>query len=168
MSKGRASRLHVRPSYRVARISALAALSVIGSFIHLPGPFSTISFDSSPGFFAALFFGAGDGALVCAMGHLATSIVNGFPLGALHLPIAIGLAAAGGVVGSINKLEHRLSYVPALIAGVTINTSLVIVLAPSMGWAATLSLVPFLLFASIANVIVAGATYVGARGRLRY
>jgi riboflavin transporter len=168
MSKSRVSSLRSRPSYRVARISALAALSVIGSFIHLPGPFSTIAFDSSPGFFAALFYGASDGAVVCAIGHLATSIVNGFPLGILHLPIAIGLAVAGAVVGSINKIEYRLSYVPALITGIVINTSLVIVVAPSIGWAATMSLVPFLLFASIANAIVAGATYVGARGRLRY
>ena len=168
MSKGKVSSLRMRPSYRVARISVLAALSVIGSFIHLPGPFSTIAFDSSPGFFAALLFGAGDGAIVCAVGHLATSIVNGFPLGILHLPIAIGLAIAGATIGLINKLEHRLSFVPALIAGIAINTGLVIVVAPSMGWAATLGLVPFLLFASIANAIVAGAAYVGVRGRLRY
>jgi riboflavin transporter len=168
MSNSRVSSLRLRPSYRVAHISALAALSVIGSFIHLPGPFSTISFDSSPGFFAALFYGASDGAVVCAIGHLATSIVNGFPLGILHLPIAIGLAVAGAVIGSINKIGYRLSYVPALITGIVINTSLVIVVAPSIGWAATMSLVPFLLFASIANAIVAGATYVGARGRLRY
>jgi hypothetical protein len=94
--------------------------------------------------------------------------VNGFPLGILHLPIALGLAIAGATIGLINKLEHRLSFVPALIAGIAINTGLVIVVAPSMGWAATLGLVPFLLFASIANAIVAGAAYVGVRGRLRY
>ncbi len=168
MSESRVSSLRTRPSYRIARISALAALSVVGSFIHLPGPFSTIAFDSAPGFFAALFFGAGDGAIVCAIGHLATSTINGFPLGILHLPIALGLAIAGATIGLINKVAHRLSFVPALIAGITINTGLVIVVAPSMGWAATLSLVPFLLFASIANSIVAGATYVGVRGRLGY
>ena len=142
-------------------------MSVIGSFIPLPG-FPTIAFDSAPGFFAALFFGPGDGAIVCAIGHLATSTVHGFPLGILHLPIAFGLAIAGATIGLINKLKHRLSFVPALIAGIAINTGLVVVVAPSMGWAATLSLVPFLLLGSIFNAIVAGATYVGVRGRLRY
>ncbi len=44
-----------------------------------------------------------------------------------------------------------MSFVPALIAGIAINTGLVVVVAPSMGWAATLSLVPFLLLGSIAQ-----------------
>jgi uncharacterized membrane protein len=166
MSKDRVSSLRTRPSYRVARISALAAMSVIGSFIHLPGPITTIAFDSAPGFFAALFFGAGDGAIVCALGHLATSTINGFPLGILHLPIAIGLGAAGAAIGTINRFEYRLSYVPALLAGIAINTGLVVIVAPSMGWDATLSLIPFLLLASTINAIVAGATYVAVKGRL--
>ncbi|MGA3406539.1 MAG: ECF transporter S component, partial [Candidatus Bathyarchaeia archaeon] len=51
-------------------------LSVVGSFIHLPGPVQTVAFDSAPGFFAALLYGPLDGAAVCGLGHLATAIVN--------------------------------------------------------------------------------------------
>lgn len=162
MSLSRAQR-----SYRLARISALSALSVIGSLIHLPSPIPTVAFDSSPGFFAALFFGAGDGALVSGIGHLVTSILNGFPLGVLHIPIALGLGLAGATIGWINQLEQRWAFVPALVAGIGINTGLVVIAVPQLGWAATLSLVPFLLLASSVNAAVAGAAYVGVRGRIR-
>ena len=168
MSKGRVSRRRARASYRLARISALSAMSVIGSFIHFPAPIPTIAFDSSPGFFAALYFGVGDGALVSGIGHLVTSILNGFPLGILHLPIALGLSVAGATIGLINRLERSWSFLPALAAGIAINTGLVIIVVPSLGWAATLSLVPFLLLASSINAAVAGATYAGLRGRLPF
>ena len=42
---------------RVARIAIFTALSVIGSFINPYPLIATIAFDSSPGFFAALYFG---------------------------------------------------------------------------------------------------------------
>jgi uncharacterized membrane protein len=143
-------------------------MSVIGSFIHFPAPIPTIAFDSSPGFFAALYFGVGDGALVSGIGHLVTSIVNGFPLGILHLPIALGLGVAGAAIGLTNRLERRWSFLPALAVGIAINTGLVMIVVPSLGWAAALSLVPFLLLASSVNAAVAGATYVGVRGRLPF
>ncbi|MGD2066496.1 MAG: alpha-ribazole transporter, partial [Candidatus Bathyarchaeota archaeon] len=49
---------------RVARISIFTALSVIGSFITPYPPIPTIALDSSPGFFAALYFGLIDGFLI--------------------------------------------------------------------------------------------------------
>jgi uncharacterized membrane protein len=105
-------------AYRVARISVFCALSVIGSFIHFPGPIQTVAFDSAPGFFVALYFGAFDGAVVMGIGHVATSIVNGFPLGALHIPIALDLALAGGVIGVVNEKWNALA---GTCAGVVLN-----------------------------------------------
>jgi adenosylcobinamide-phosphate guanylyltransferase len=156
----------VPKAYRLARISVLSALSVIGSFIHPPSPVQTVAFDSSPGFFAALYFGGTDGALVSGIGHIVTSIVNGFPLGILHFPIALGMAAAGAVMGFINRLGRRASFV-AVVAGVAINTGLVIVVVPVLGWGAALSFLPFLFLAACLNALVASLAYVGVRGRLR-
>lgn len=156
----------VPKTYRLARISVFCALSVIGSFIHPPSPVQTVAFDSSPGFFAALYFGATDGALVSGIGHIVTSIVNGFPLGILHLPIALGMAAAGAAVGFINHLSRRASFV-AVVTGVAINTGLVVVVVPVLGWEAALSFLPFLFLAASLNAIVALLAYVGVRGRLR-
>lgn len=153
-------------TYRLARISVFSALSVVGSFIHPPSPIQTVAFDSSPGFFAALYFGATDGALVSGIGHIATSIINGFPLGMLHLPIALGMAAAGAAMGFINRLNRR-AYFVAVLTGVAINTSLVVVVVPVLGWAAALSFLPFLLLAAVLNALIAALAYVSVRGRPR-
>jgi uncharacterized membrane protein len=155
---------HVPRTYLIARIAVFSALSVVGSFLHLPGPVSTVAFDSAPGFFAALYFGPLDGAAVSGLGHLATAVVNGFPLGILHLPIALGLAAAGAVIGFVNR---RWNFISGIVAGIAINTGLIVVAVPALGWAGVISFLPFLLFAACANGFVACVAYLSVRGRLR-
>lgn len=157
----------VPKTHRVARISIFSALCVIGSFIHPPSPIQTVTFDSAPGFFAALYFGAIDGLLVTGIGHVITSVVNGLPLGILHLPIALGMALAGGVIGLVNRISYRLGFIPAVICGIAINTALLVAAVPAMGWAAVITLAPFLLLASAMNGAIASLAYLGVRGRLR-
>jgi uncharacterized membrane protein len=155
---------NVPKTYRLTRIAAFAALSVVGSFIHLPGPIPTVALDSAPGFFAALYFGPFDGFCIFGMGHLATAIINGFPLGILHLPIALGLAAAGAAIGSINR---RLGGIPAIAAGVAMNTALIVLAIPVLGVAATLNFTPFLFLAASVNGTLAFLAYVALKRRLR-
>lgn len=143
-----------------------SALAVVGSFIHLPGPIQTVSFDSSPGFFAALFFGPFDGAIVSGIGHLATAIINGFPLGVLHFPVALGLAGAGAVIGASNRMKLAGGPVVALAFGVAINVGLIVLAVPVLGWQAALLFAPYLAMAALVNALVAGLVYVGVRGKL--
>ena len=145
-----------------------SALAVVGSFIHLPGPIQTVAFDSAPGFFAALFFGPFDGAIVSGIGHLATASINGFPLSVLHFPIALGLAGAGAVIGAANRMKSSGSPVVALALGVAINVSLIVLALPVLGWQATLAFAPYLTLAATLNAFVAGLVYVGIRGKLRF
>ena len=154
-------------TFKVARISVFSALAVVGSFIHLPGPIQTVAFDSAPGFFAALFFGPFDGALVSGIGRLATASINGFPLSVLHFPRALGLAGAGAVIGAANRMKPSGSPVVALALGVAINVSLIVLAIPVLGWQATLAFAPYLTLAASLNAIVAGLVYVGIRGKLR-
>lgn len=158
-----------RPSwtFRIARISVFSALSVVGSFIHLPGPVQTVAFDSAPGFFTALFFGPMDGAIVTGLGHLATASINGLPLGFLHLPIAAGLAGAGAAIGLVNRLNWPVNPALALAVGTVINVGLVVLAVPVLGWEATLAFVPLLAFAAGMNALFAGLIYVGVRGKVR-
>jgi uncharacterized membrane protein len=155
-------------TYQIARISVLTALAIVGSFIHLPSPIPTVAFDSWPGFFAALYFGPFDGAIVSGLGHVATSAVNGFPLGALHIPIALGLACAGWIIGAVNRHNRSWLSVIALAAGVAVNTGLVVILIPVNGLMAAIGFIPFLLLASCLNATVAGLTYFALKGRLPY
>jgi uncharacterized membrane protein len=150
-------------TFRVARVSVFCALSVIGSFIHFPGPIQTVAFDSAPGFFVALYFGAFDGAVVMGVGHVATSIVNSFPLGALHIPIALGLALAGGVIGLVNKKWNALA---GTCAGIVLNTALIVIAIPALGLGGTISFLPILFLAACVNGFVALAIYTTIHGRL--
>ncbi|MBS7643252.1 ECF transporter S component [Candidatus Bathyarchaeota archaeon] len=153
-------------SQRIARLSIFSTLCVIGSFIHPPSPIQTIAFDSAPGFFAALYFGSYDGALICGIGHLITSLINGFPLGWLHIPIALGMAVAGGAMGVVNRVNSKWGFIPATLVGIAINTALFPLAAPLFGWVAALTLVaPFLLLAATLNGIIAALGYVGMRGK---
>jgi uncharacterized membrane protein len=154
----------VNRTYQVARISVFCALSVVGSFIHLPGPIQTVAFDSAPGFFAALYFGPLDGAAVSGIGHVATSIVNGFPLGVLHIPIALGLGCAGAAIGLVNE---RWNAIGGVGVGIAINTGLIILAVPTLGWGATISFLPFLFVAACANGFLAWVAYLSVRRRLR-
>ena len=156
-------------TWLVARIAVFTALSGIGSLIQTPSPIPTVAFDSSPGFFAALYFGVLDGALVSGIGHIVTAIIHGFPLGFYHLPIALGMALAGGAIGLVNRLNKKRGFIPALITGVIINTAFVFVVVPdpSIGWAGALAIAPFILLGAVLNAIVAALVYVALRGKLR-
>ena len=151
-------------TFQLARITTFTALSVVGSFIHLPGPIPTVAFDSAPGFFVALYFGPLDGFCVSGMGHLATAIINGFPLGILHFPIALGLALSGWAIGFINR---KWSMIPAIATGVAINTVLVVLAIPVLGLAATLGFTPFLFLVASINGILASFVYIAVKRRLR-
>lgn len=159
-------------SWRGARLAIFTALSAVGSLIKIPSPIGSVAFDSSPGFFAALFFGPFEGAAVCGIGHLATAAVSGFPLGLLHIIIAFGMALAGAAVGLVNKVNKRWGFIPAIIVGVAINTLMVFPMAPlldadaSVGWLIAVGFVPFLLIGSILNMAIAASAYVGVRGKL--
>jgi riboflavin transporter len=156
------------PTLRTARLSIFTALSVIGSFIKIPSSVGTLAFDSTPGFFVAFLFGPLEGATVCGLGHLATATISGFPLGILHIPIALGMALAGAAVGLISKMNKKWVILPAAFIGIMINTALVVTVMPSMGMEAALTFVaPILLVAAILNMTAATSIYLALRGKLK-
>ncbi len=158
-----------RPSVRIARIAIFTAITIVGSYIK-PDPASSIAFDSFAGFFVALLFGATEGALVCGLGHLSTAVISGFPMGILHVPIALGMAIAGAAIGSTNKL-NRMAFVPALAIGVAINTVMVFPMAPLLGptfdagLIVATALAPALLIVATLNAVLAGIVYIALRGK---
>jgi uncharacterized membrane protein len=153
----------VSSTQRIARLSIFTALSVVGSFIHPPSPISSVAFDSSPGFFSALYFGIWEGTLISGIGHIITSIINGFPLGVYHLPIALSMALAGGAIGLINKLNKKWGFIPAIILGIIINTASVVVVVPLIGWEGAIAFIPSLLLSASLNGILAVIVFLGIR-----
>lgn len=99
----------------------LIALCVIGGQIHF-GVYS-IGFDSSPAFVGALMLGPVAGAVLGALGHLATAASTGFPLSVpIHLAVAIIMAGTGASIGYITKrMTSSFSYVVGGILGYIVN-----------------------------------------------
>lgn len=156
----------VSSALRVARISIFTALSVIGSFINPYPIIPTIALDSSPGFFAALYFGVIDGLLITGLGHIVTAVINGFPLGTLHYVIAVGMALAGGAMGLANKSNKKWGFILGAVAAVAINTVLSLIMVPTIGWEATIANVTIpLLLAATLNAVIAVILYVAVRNR---
>ena len=149
-----------------AHVAVFSSLSVIGSFLRLPSPIQSVAFDSAPGFFAALYFGALEGGLVTGIGHIITAIINGLPLGVLHLPVALGMGCAGGAMGLINRARVRFGLPLAILAGVSTNAALFLLVVPILGWVPALAFLPFLLTAAVLNALAAAMAYIETRRRL--
>ena len=146
-------------------MSLLIALSFIGSYLRI---FGTIAFDSLPGFLAALLLGPIYGAAIGFLGHIFTALNSGFPLSfPLHFAIAVSMAITMYGYGLTYKvLKKRFSETATLIFTGIVGTILnaPVSLAFSMGvlwimasWEAALgllALLPTLILASVANIIV--------------
>lgn len=102
----------------------LIALCAIGGQIHF-GVYS-IGFDSSPAFVGALMLGPVAGAVLGALGHVATAASTGFPLGVpIHVAVAIIMAGTGASIGYITKrMTSSFSYVVSGIVGYIINVGI--------------------------------------------
>jgi hypothetical protein len=147
---------------RVARIAIFIALSVVGSLIKIPSPTGTVAMDSSPGFFSVLAWGYVEGAIVIAFGHLATAASVGFPLGVLHLLIAVLMIMAAALFRLFaTKLpkKGRVNLIIAVIVAATFNGLEAIMMAPLLGLGLAIALTPSLLVASYVDVIVPAVVY---------
>lgn len=136
----------------------MIALSVILSYVPIPG-FPTLSFDSLPGYFVAVFLNPVLGGIVATVGHLATALIHGFPLGfPSHLIIAFSMFVAAYALGKIYVKKYQYTIVFAVAVATVLNIYL------SMPFMVYLLGVPFsvlaplqvpLLIASLVNIILA-------------
>jgi uncharacterized membrane protein len=146
----------LRKTRILAEIAILSAISGIGAMIPIPSPIGSIALDSFPGYFMALWRGAFSGALVCAIGHLLSSIRAGFPLGLLHIAIALLMATVGIIIAIV---KNRFGVITGLISGIILNTIGVVIVVPVLGWGAIIVITPILFLASLVNAIIAGIIY---------
>lgn len=79
-----------RSKLRYIVLTALiSALCVIGSFIKVPGFITTAALDSAPAFISVAFLPPIYSGFAGLIGHLATGLTSGFPLGPFHFIIAV-------------------------------------------------------------------------------
>jgi uncharacterized membrane protein len=140
---------------KIALLGIFIALSGVGAFFNLGG--TTVAFDSTPAFVAAMLLGGSYGAIVGALGHGFTALLRGFPYGFFHIIIAIEMAAIcfiGGLAVKKFKSPFWLSALIMFILNAFISP-LPIIVWPGYGMALFLQLFLPLLLGSAANAILA-------------
>jgi uncharacterized membrane protein len=152
---------------RLTRLALLIALSAVGAFIKIPSPTGTTALDALPGYLAAFLFSPGEGALVAALGHLASAATAGFPLTVpIHLIVALELAGCAALAGiCARRLGTAAGVVVAIVCnGVVAPGILTFVPSPVTRGLFMALLLP-LLIASAINAVGAGLLATALRRR---
>ncbi len=141
----------------LTRLAFLIALSAVAAYVPLPSPTGTVALDSAPGYFAVLLFGGYKGAIVLAVGHIFSSLKTGFPLGALHLLIAILMGGCGFL---FSLLKKKLNIIISSVITILLNgVVLPLILIPILGYGFFAAMLLPLLTGSLLNVFVAVVLY---------
>ncbi|HJV31740.1 MAG TPA: ECF transporter S component [Bacillales bacterium] len=143
---------------KVSLLALFIALSVIGASIKIPSFVGSIALDAFPAMLAGVLIGKKNGAIVAAFGHLISAYFAGFPLGPMHLVIAVEMAVLVWCFGIIYQTGKKLiaglffiltnsflaplpfifilsigfyvSILPSLLVGATFNTIIALILIP--------------------------------------
>jgi uncharacterized membrane protein len=144
------------------------ALSFIGANVKVLG---SIAFDSMPAFLGTLLLGASYGAVIGAAGHFLTALLSGFPLTLLVHIITMGIMAvtmaAFGIIYRRFAADNRFSVHGALVAGIVavlLNGPVGLfvlspLLAPMIGQAGIIALMPIVSGVAALNVLLAVVIY---------
>jgi riboflavin transporter FmnP len=109
---------------RITFTSMMISLSVILSYIKIP-LYQTTSLDSLPGFFTAIFVNPLLGGTIALIGHLVTSLINGFPLTILgHIIISLSMFVAAYLFGTLFNNKKRWTLIIAFIIATICNVYL--------------------------------------------
>lgn len=152
----------------VVVVAVFVALAAAGGLLKMPSPVGSIALDSAPGFFVAGFFSPLLGGIVGAAGHLASAGVAGFPLAVAHILIAVLQFVWCYIFGVIVRKGRRYwALILASAVAVVLNgvaAPLILAALMPMFREMLTVLIPFLLLASGANVLLAaGAVALLAR-----
>lgn len=144
---------------RVARMAIFIALSAVGALIKIPSPTGTVALDSCPGFFSAVSFGWGEGAIVAALGHIFTAATTGFPLSVpVHILVAFEMAVFAAAFWWVGK---RFGIIPAVIVATILNGVVAsFAMVPFGGMGLALSLLLPLTVGSAVNIVIAAVAHV--------
>lgn len=145
----------------IVTIAVFSAAAVALGLVKIPSPVGSIALDSAPGYFAAVFFGPAIGAAVGAIGHLASAATGGFPLGGMHIAVAVQMLLWCAIFGAIARRGNSVAaLVLASIVAIALNgvASPLLLVPLGLPLPTALQILPFLVFASAVNVVLAAVS----------
>lgn len=133
-------------------MALFTALSTVGAAIKIPANVGSVAFDVFPALIAAALLGGIPGAIVGAFGHLLSALIAGFPLGPMHLLIAIEMAVLVWIFAILLK-KNKVVASLIFIIGNSLIAPLPFIFIMNMAFYITI--VPSLVIASIINTAMA-------------
>ncbi|TWT03498.1 ECF transporter S component [Planomicrobium sp. CPCC 101079] len=149
----------------IALAAIFISLSAIGGMLKIPVGIASVALDAMPALIAALFLSAPLTGTVAALGHLASALYGGFPLGPMHALIAIEMGLVLWLFAKLHKSGRQVLKWIAFVFGNGVVAALpfYFLLSPAFFYTS----VPGLLIASAMNALGAAAAMPFMASRLR-
>jgi uncharacterized membrane protein len=148
---------NVKMTSRLLSLLALfSALSAVGAAVKISPVVGSVAFDVFPALLAAALLGSRAGAIVGALGHLLSALISGFPLGPMHVLIAIEMALLVFLFGVLYKKNKKNTAGILFILLNTFAAPLPFIILMSKAF--YVALVPSLLIGSMINTVIAMVT----------
>lgn len=139
---------------RLLILTALVSgLCVIGSFIKIPtGVITTAALDSAPAFLSVLFLPPLYSGFAAGIGHIATGLVSGMPLGVFHAMIAVEMFVLVLIFNVLHRKNYKLvKWVFLLVSnGILLPIPFYFLISPAF----YIGAVPSLLVATALNIAI--------------
>lgn len=137
---------------RVSFLAFFIGLSIVGGFIKIPAIITSVALDSFPALLAAAIFGSGAGAIVGGVGHLASALIGGMPMGPLHFVVAIEMALLAALFSVVYRKGKRWTASLLFLIGNGLVAPIPFIFV--YGVAFFIGIVPPLLIGSFINVLI--------------
>lgn len=136
----------------ITLIALMASICVIGSFIKVPGPIGSPALDSAPAFISVALLPPIFAGLVGFIGHVATALTSGMPLGPFHLLIAVEMLFIVWFFAVLHRKQRNiLKWVFLIVAnGIIAPLPFYFFISPAF----YIGAVPSLVIATSINVII--------------
>ena len=138
---------------KISLLALMIALSAVGASIKIPAVIDSVALDALPALLAAALLGVRAGAITGALGHLLSALIGGFPLGPMHLLIALEMAVLVWVFGLFYKQNKKILALFIFILGNAFVAPIPFIFLMNMGF--YVAIVPSLLIGSALNSVLA-------------
>jgi uncharacterized membrane protein len=138
---------------KLCLIALMIALSAVGASIKIPAVVDSVALDALPALLAAALFGVGAGAVTGALGHLLSALIGGFPLGPMHILIALEMAVLVWIFGILYKKGKKILAGIVFVMGNAFMAPIPFIFLMNKGFYA--AIVPSLLIGSVINTVLA-------------
>lgn len=138
---------------RLTLTAFFVALCVTGGLIKIPSGIGSLALDTVPALLSAAFLPPVFSGIAAMLGHMASAMYAGFPLGPFHVLIALEMFVIVIIFARLHKAGRNLTkWIFFIVAnGIIAPLPFYFLISPAF----FLSAIPFLFLATIVNAVVA-------------